>query len=438
MERPTAPPRRKILLATTGSNGDVLPFFGLAQRLRAAGHDVLIAASDNYAAPADALGLPFSAVGLPWDEAELRLTFERILAEKTPLTQLAQVTEAIVPSGREAVPALRALAREVDLVIYAPIFVAAVAAARAEGTPHISVHFAPIHRAVGYGPTGLDLGELLNVGGWWLASHVLRRATDTQLNTIVAEAGLAPWSDILLESSHSTLLDLVAVSPHVFAKDPGWPAETAVTGYWFVDESDFQPDPALAAFVAEEPPVVIGFGSMMGLDVAATTATIAEVARGLNRRVVLQAGWAGLGGGELPPNVHVAPYVPHSWLFERAACVVHHGGAGTTAAACRAGVPQAIVWHLGDQPVWGKRVADLGVGPTPCAHRDLDARWLHATLDRMLRDSVMQRRARALGRAVRQEDGLGEAVAAIERAMLAPRRPPEETSKKREAASAHA
>ena len=77
--------------------------------------------------------------------------------------------------------------------------------------------------------------------------------------------------------------------------------------------------------------------------------------------------------------------------------VVHHGGAGTTAAAFRAGVPQTIAWHLGDQPVWGKRVADLGVGLTPCAHRELDARWLHAPVDRMLRDRVMQGRARSAG-----------------------------------------
>lgn len=435
MERSTSPPR-KILIASTGSNGDVLPFFGLAQRLRAAGHDVLVAASDNYAPPARALGLPFSVVGPPWDEAELRLTFQRILAEKAPLAQLARVIEGIVESERAAVAELRALAREVDVVIYPPLFVAAVAAARAEGTPHISVHFAPIHRGAGYGPTGHDLGVLLNTAGWWLAARLLRRTTDAPLNTIVREAGLAPWTDILLEASHSTLLDLVAVSPHVMTKDPGWHPQTVVTGYWFVDESHFQPDPALAAFVAEEPPVVIGFGSMMGLDAAATTATILEAASGLGRRVVLQSGWAGLGARELPANVHVAPYVPHSWLFERAACVVHHGGAGTTAAAFRAGVPQTIVWHLGDQPVWGKLAADLGVGLTPCAHRELDARWLHATVDRMLRDRVMQARARSLGRAVRAEDGLGEAVAAIERAMLAPRPAPGDTERRLEPASA--
>ncbi|HRG98501.1 MAG TPA: glycosyltransferase [Polyangiaceae bacterium] len=462
MERPTATPR-KILIASTGSNGDVLPFFGLAQRLRAAGHDVLVAASDNYAPPARALGLPFAIVGPPWDEAQLRVTFERILAEKAPLAQLARVIEAIVESERAAVAELRALSREVDVVVYPPLFVAAVAAARAEGTPHISVHFAPIHRGTGYGPTGDDLGELLNTAAWWLGARLLRRTTDAPLNTIVREAGLAPWTDILLEASHSTLLDIVAVSPHVMTKDPGWHSQTVVTGYWFVDESDFRPDPALAAFMrttspaargrhrptfapsgltsrfmAEEPPVVIGFGSMMGLDAARTTATILEVASGLGRRVVLQSGWAGLGASELPANVHVAPYVPHSWLFERAACVVHHGGAGTTAAAFRAGVPQTIVWHLGDQPVWGKRVADLGVGLTPCVHRDLDARWLHATIDRMLRDRVMQARARALGRAVREEDGLGEAVTAIERAMRAPRRAPGETEKRLEEASAGA
>src|SRR5678815_4085551 len=146
---------------------------------------------------------------------------------------------------------------------------------------------------------------------------------------------------------------------------------------------------------------------MMGFDAKKTIEIILEAARGLDRRVVVQSGWAGLAAGDVPKNVHVASFVPHDWLFSRAACVVHHGGAGTTAAAMRAGVPQTIVWHLGDQPVWGKRVAQLGVGLAPRSHHDLDAAWLRKTIERMTSDEAMKARAAELGAAIAKEDGLG-------------------------------
>jgi UDP:flavonoid glycosyltransferase YjiC (YdhE family) len=92
----------------------------------------------------------------------------------------------------------------------------------------------------------------------------------------------------------------------------------------------------LAAFLQGEPPIVIGFGSMTGFDAVAMTRAVVAAVRGLERKVVLQSGWAGLGDVDLPPNVIRAGFVPHAWLHERAACVVHHGGAGTTASALRA------------------------------------------------------------------------------------------------------
>jgi UDP:flavonoid glycosyltransferase YjiC (YdhE family) len=110
-------------------------------------------------------------------------------------------------------------------------------------------------------------------------------------------------------------------------------------------------------------------------------------------------------------------FVPHAWLFQRAACVVHHGGAGTTAAALRAGVPQAIVPHLGDQSIWGRKVAELGVGPKPRARRAADARWLRRVIERMLADADMRSRAERLGADIRSENGVANAVRAIEVAV---------------------
>lgn len=408
----------RILIATTGSDGDVQPFFAFARHLLGLGHEVTFAGSGRYVARARALAVPFENLGESWDDDELQRRFARILAEPAPLKQLALVIDTVVEEETAWVPRLTSLAKSVDVVVYPPLLVAAVAAARAAGTRHASVHFAPMHRAMGYGPTGANLGAWLNVLGWKLAGAMLRRRTDAKLNTIVRAAGLAPWRDILLDASHATMLDLVAVSPRVLPKDAAWGAATRVTGYWFLDEPGFAPSPDLASFVTEgEAPVVIGFGSMTGLPADAITRTLLDAVDGLPRRVVLQSGWAGLGRAKLPDHVRAVGVVPHGWLFPRAACVVHHGGAGTTAAAFRAGVPQAVVWHLGDQPLWGAKVAQLGVGPRCVSHKKMTASWLRAQLDAMLSDAGMRARAAALGDEIRAEDGLTAASTALVDAM---------------------
>ena len=407
----------KALLATTGTDGDIQPFMALGQRLQREGHEVVIATSNHYDKRAASLGLPFAAIGPPWDDAIMNGHFTRILAEKNPLKQLILVVEAIEEDQRASVPQLLELATGVDVVIYQPLLVAAAAAARAIGKAHVSVHLAPLHRARNYSPIGTNFGRFGNYLMWTAANAMMRRATDHRLNTVVAAAGLAPWKDVLLSSSHSKLLDLVAVSPAVLARDPLSKPETLITGYWFVDEPEFTPSKELLDFVSEEPPVVIGFGSMVVLDAAAVTKTILDAAASLKRRVVLQSGWSGLGNVTLPPNVFRAGFVPHNWLHPRAACILHHGGAGTTASALRAGVPQGIVWHLGDQPMWGKNMQRLGVAPAALPHHKLTTSWLTKTIERLLSDESMIDKAKALGEVIRAEDGTGLAVRAIETAM---------------------
>jgi UDP:flavonoid glycosyltransferase YjiC (YdhE family) len=106
---------------------------------------------------------------------------------------------------------------------------------------------------------------------------------------------------------------------------------------------------------------------------------------------------------------------PHTWLFPRMAAVVHHGGAGTTAAGLRAGVPSIVVPFFGDQPFWGQRVAALGVGPAPIPRQKLTADALAQAIQHATTDTTMQRKAAELGAKIRAEDGVAEAVKQIER-----------------------
>ena len=193
-----------------------------------------------------------------------------------------------------------------------------------------------------------------------------------------------------------------------------------MTGHWFLETPrDFQPPRRLVEFLeAGEPPLYVGFGSMTVEDPEDVTRAVIEAVRKAGRRAVLSAGWGGLAskgglaaGGE---EVLFVGDVPHGWLFPRMAGVVHHGGAGTTASAFRAGVPQMAVPFLADQPFWGQRIADLGAGPPPLPVAKLDASSLCRALSQMESPSV-RRTAEALGARVRAERGVENAVAVIER-----------------------
>jgi sterol 3beta-glucosyltransferase len=197
---------------------------------------------------------------------------------------------------------------------------------------------------------------------------------------------------------------------------PDWDGRSVATGYWFLDRpDDWQPPHELVEFLERDaPPVYVGFGSMPSEDAVVKTRLILEALQLSGQRGVVATGWGGLSANDLPEYVHALETAPHNWLFPRMAAVVHHGGAGTTAAGLRAGVPTVICPFFGDQPFWGRRVASLGVGPQPIAQKGLSAEKLADALLTVIGNKTMKERAAALGATIRSEDGIGRAVALIE------------------------
>ena len=193
---------------------------------------------------------------------------------------------------------------------------------------------------------------------------------------------------------------LYAISPLIMPRPARWGENIHMTGFWLDRrESTYQPDPALADFLAAgEKPVYIGFGSMTAGDMAETLDIAREAVLLSGVRAVLSTGW---GGVTVPPeeNLYVAGFVPHDWLFDRVSAVVHHGGAGTTAAGITAGRPTLVVPFGGDQPFWATRVQALGLGPHAIPRDRLTAPRLARAPRRPHRDAEVPRgRARA-GRA---------------------------------------
>ena len=142
--------------------------------------------------------------------------------------------------------------------------------------------------------------------------------------------------------------------------------------------------------------------------------TLALVLRALEmsgRRGILLSGWAGIGEGiELPGYAFGVASVPHGWLFPQMSAVVHHGGAGTTGAGLRAGVPSIITPFVADQPNWAMRVEALGVGPSPIPFKELTVERLASAIRQATSDQAMRRRAAELGERLRAEDGVQTAI----------------------------
>jgi UDP:flavonoid glycosyltransferase YjiC (YdhE family) len=243
---------------------------------------------------------------------------------------------------------------------------------------------------------------------WWVAAkptNRLRRGLGLRLHTAASYA-----------AQQRSVPVVYGYSPLVAPAPPDWPAWATVTGYWFLDtDPGWQPPADLARFLeAGPPPVYIGFGSMSNRAPEKTLSLILEAAQAAEQRTIIGAGWGKLGGGGLPESVLVSGSVPHAWLFPRVAGVVHHGGAGTTAAGLRTGRPSFIIPHMSDQPYWGRRVHELGVGVRPVPRHQLTAGKLAEGLRQLVGDTALEARAAALGQKIRAERGVERAVEAIE------------------------
>ncbi len=197
-------------------------------------------------------------------------------------------------------------------------------------------------------------------------------------------------------------------SPALIPKPKDWAQHISISGFYFLNlASNYTPDPELAAFLeAGPPPVYIGFGSIVLDDPNAMTQLIFEAVRMTGQRALVSKGWGGMGADELgkPDNVYMLGNVPHDWLFKHVSAVVHHGGAGTTAAGITAGRPTLVVPFFGDQPFWGAMVARAGAGPDPIPHKQLTSEKLAEAIEYCLRPES-QERAQELADKIKSENG---------------------------------
>ncbi len=203
---------------------------------------------------------------------------------------------------------------------------------------------------------------------------------------------------------------IYGISSYVLTSPPDWPACYSLAGYWFLERlPEWQPPLDLLRFLeAGEPPLYAGFGSMRQSSKLASM--LVQAARLSGRRII--AALSGMEGAQanLPPNLMLVKDIPHDWLFPQMSGALHHGGAGTTAASLRAGLPTAIAPVGVDQFFWGERVQSLGVGPQPISQNRLTVDSLAALFDELSRNGQCRQRARSLGALIDAEQGENKAA----------------------------
>ncbi len=208
---------------------------------------------------------------------------------------------------------------------------------------------------------------------------------------------------------------LYGVSRSLIHKPADWPTDSYICGQWISPEPQWSAPPALSEFLAAgEPPLYVGFGSMVGFDSHGLLKEVIGAVAG--RRALFYPGWNGVEAAALPANFFVVGDTPHSWLFPRTSLVIHHGGSGTTHSAARAGVPSVVVPFAADQFFWADRLRRLGVASEPVKAGKARASALARSIA-FAESSSARSSASALGARMATEDGLGEGVAAIETLM---------------------
>ena len=419
-----------ITIVTAGSRGDVQPYAALALGLRRAGHRVRLATHENFRAFVTGHGLEFTPIrGDP--QAILRgAAADAWLASgrhRNMLRFAREMRRVATPLVEQMLADFWHACQGADAVIFSLVGLASWHVAERLGVPRAAAFLQPVTRTRAFPtiglPAALPLGRFGAAFNW--ATHVVAE----QLMWQPVRSRVNRWRSATLGLPALSLEGpframerqrvpvLYGFSPTVVPKPADWGDWVDVTGYWFLGPPpDWRPPPALEAFLAAgPPPVYVGFGSMTPSNAARLTATALEALERTGQRGVLLKGWGALGEGALPPWALAVDDVPHAWLFPRTAAVVHHGGAGTTGAGLRAGVPSVLTPLGFDQPFWGSRVAALGVGPPPVSRRALTAERLAAAIRAAVTDEGMRARAARLGERIRAEDGVGRAVEAFER-----------------------
>jgi sterol 3beta-glucosyltransferase len=412
----------KITIVASGSRGDVQPYVALGKGLREAGHEVRLLSTQDFEALVTGAGLEFMSTGTSIEQMLQNPEWRQVTESGNFLKLIGKMNEEMKHRAEDFAREMPAAIEGSDLVITGMGGMGgAFSIAEKLNIPVILAYLFPFTPTRAFPAPlfpRLPLGQVLNPLSFQVLRQVFWQSTRTADVHARKRLGLpkasfwGPYGAL----DRRRVPTIYGYSRHVLPDAPDWGDHIRVTGFWFLEPApDWTPPDGLTDFLqAGPPPVYIGFGSMGSRNPEEATQLTLKAVDLSGQRAVLASGWGGLSSADLPDQVYMLSSVPHSWLFPQTAAVVHHGGVGTTAAGLRAGVPSIVVPFMADQPYWGQRVHNLGVGPAYIPRKRLTAEKLAAAITQAVSDAGMRQRAAALGEHIRAEDGIGQAVAAIQ------------------------
>ncbi|MEV7421724.1 glycosyltransferase [Streptomyces sp. NPDC091212] len=398
-----------ILIAAAGSRGDIAPYTGLGAALRRAGYDVALATTDTFAPLVRDAGLEFRA--LPADP--------RLRGGGTGGRELMRTAAAFITELGQGFA--DAMADGTDLLLLstttAPL---GWHLAEATGTPCLGVYLQPTAPTGDFPPvvTGSrSLGGPVNRVAGRFALGMADRVYAPAVAVLRRRLQLPPASASVTRRrrERANWPILHGFSTVLVPRPSDWRSGLEVVGNWWPHlDATVQLPAELEDFLRAGPrPVLVGFGSMAAGDGERLSEIAVRALRRAGLRGILQAGNAGLAADS--DDILTIGDVPHAPLFPRLAAVVHHAGAGTSAAALRAAVPAVTVPVTADQPFWAGRLAALGAATDPIPFRSLTAERLADSLDRVVREVAYTRAAARAARHMKTEDGADRVIEAVQR-----------------------
>ncbi|WP_344594519.1 glycosyltransferase [Actinomadura vinacea] len=411
---------RTVVIIAAGSRGDIQPCVALAQAMVSSrGDHVRLVASGRYASMATKPGIELAPLTAdPTEILDSEAGQELLAGGRNPIKFLGGFRRILGPMAERLLTECLDACKGADLIIGPTLGMLPQHLGEHLGVPWALVHFQPSHPTGAFPhpfvPHTRFLGTWGNRLGFLAIDQIAWQLSRPFINPWRRDVlGLHPLSlrgplQDIRRKGHPVL---AAFSQAVVPRPRDWPQYVHLTGYWFLDEPDWEPPSVLADFLGSgPPPVYVGFGSMRPKDPEATGRMVRAALRKAGVRGIVQ----GAATGTSDDDVLAVRDVPHAWLFPRMAAVVHHGGAGTTSAGLRAGVPTVVCPFFGDQPYWGERIAALSAGPAPLPFREMNPHRLAHAIRQAVQTPAIADRAAALGRRIAAEDGTARACAILD------------------------